>query len=183
MAFLDLAGLTTFKNKCDERYAYKSHTHTHTYSQISDAGTHVYDATISRTAGTVLAAPARENGVATFRKLNTEHFDNIINTKASVVTATNWNTCYNTGWYVVSSSGAFTGAGNPESLGIYRYGHMLAIRTSNNVVTQLYLAHSGEMIYRQAWSWKDYVPVFSSWYRVNASTIASITNDYVNSLF
>lgn len=182
MAFLDLAGLTTFKNKCDERYAYKSHTHT--YSQISDAGTHVYDATISRTAGTVLAAPARENGVATFRKLNTEHFDNIINTKASVVTATNWNTCYNTGWYVVSSSGAFTGAGNPKSLGIYRYGQMLVVHTnSNSVVTQLYLSHLGEMIYRQAWSWKDSVPVFSSWYRVNASAIASITNDYVNSLF
>lgn len=43
--------------------------HTHTVSQISDFGTHVYDATISRTANTVLAAPNGKAGSASFRAL------------------------------------------------------------------------------------------------------------------
>ena len=43
--------------------------HTHTISNITDFGTHVYDATISRTANTVLAAPNGSNGAASFRKL------------------------------------------------------------------------------------------------------------------
>lgn len=43
--------------------------HTHTLSQITDSGTHVYDATEQRTANTVLAAPNGSNGAATFRKL------------------------------------------------------------------------------------------------------------------
>lgn len=43
--------------------------HTHTCSQISDFGPHVYDAAISRTANTVLAAPNGSNGVASFRRL------------------------------------------------------------------------------------------------------------------
>lgn len=43
--------------------------HTHTLSQITDSGTHVYDATEQRTANTVLVAPNGSNGAATFRKL------------------------------------------------------------------------------------------------------------------
>lgn len=43
--------------------------HSHTVSQISDFGTHVYDATISRTANTVLAAPNGKAGSASFRAL------------------------------------------------------------------------------------------------------------------
>lgn len=43
--------------------------HTHTYANITDAGTHVYDATISRTKNTVLAAPNGSNGTASFRAL------------------------------------------------------------------------------------------------------------------
>lgn len=43
--------------------------HNHTVSQISDFSTHVYDATISRTANTVLAAPNGSSGPASFRKL------------------------------------------------------------------------------------------------------------------
>lgn len=43
--------------------------HNHTVSQISDFGTHVYDATISRTANTVLAAPNGKAGSASFRAL------------------------------------------------------------------------------------------------------------------
>lgn len=48
---------------------YTPSSHTHTVSQISDFGTHVYDATISRTANTVLAAPNGSSGPASFRKL------------------------------------------------------------------------------------------------------------------
>lgn len=49
--------------------SYTPSSHTHTVSQISDFGTHVYDATISRTANTVLAAPNGSSGPASFRKL------------------------------------------------------------------------------------------------------------------
>ena len=49
--------------------ALTSTAHTHNYAQISDAGTYVYDATISRTANTVLAAPNGSAGKATFRSL------------------------------------------------------------------------------------------------------------------
>ena len=48
---------------------YTPSSHTHTVSQISDFSTHVYDATISRTANTVLAAPNGKAGSASFRKL------------------------------------------------------------------------------------------------------------------
>ncbi len=44
-------------------------THSHTMSQISDYGTYVYDATLSRTANYVLAAPNGSNGKASFRAL------------------------------------------------------------------------------------------------------------------
>lgn len=49
--------------------SYTPSSHSHTVSQISDFGTHVYDATISRTANTVLAAPNGSSGPASFRKL------------------------------------------------------------------------------------------------------------------
>ena len=48
---------------------YTPSSHTHTVSQISGFGTHVYDATISRTANTVLAAPNGKAGSASFRAL------------------------------------------------------------------------------------------------------------------
>ena len=48
---------------------YTPSSHTHTVSQISGFGTHVYDATISRTANTVLAAPNGKAGSAYFRAL------------------------------------------------------------------------------------------------------------------
>ena len=49
--------------------SYTPSSHTHTVSQISDFGTHVYDVTISRTANTVLAAPNGKAGSASFRAL------------------------------------------------------------------------------------------------------------------
>lgn len=48
---------------------YTPSSHTHIVSQISDFSTHVYDATISRTANTVLAAPNGKAGSASFRAL------------------------------------------------------------------------------------------------------------------
>lgn len=48
---------------------YTPSSHTHTVSQISDFSTYVYDATISRTANTVLAAPNGKAGSASFRAL------------------------------------------------------------------------------------------------------------------
>ena len=48
---------------------YTPSSHTHTVSQISDFSTHVYYATISRTANTVLAAPNGKAGSASFRAL------------------------------------------------------------------------------------------------------------------
>lgn len=53
----------------DKPSSYTPSSHTHTVSQISDFGTHVYDATISRTANTVLAAPNGKAGSASFRAL------------------------------------------------------------------------------------------------------------------
>ena len=55
--------------------------HSHTVSQISDFGTHVYDATISRTANTVLAAPNGKAGSASFRALVAADIPNITKSK------------------------------------------------------------------------------------------------------
>lgn len=43
--------------------------HNHNIENLTNFSQRVYDATVSRTAGTVLAAPASANGAATFRKL------------------------------------------------------------------------------------------------------------------
>lgn len=76
-AFANVSGTVTNPYVGSSKYAPISHTHsqyaptshTHTYTQISDRGTYIYDATISRTANTVLAAPNGSNGAGTFRKL------------------------------------------------------------------------------------------------------------------
>ena len=76
-AFANVSGTVTSPYVGSSKYAPISHTHsqyastshTHTYNQISDRGTYIYDATLSRTANTVLAAPNGSNGVGTFRKL------------------------------------------------------------------------------------------------------------------
>ena len=54
--------------------------HTHITSQITDFGTHVYDATIKRAANTVLAAPNGSAGVASFRKLQITDITNLQST-------------------------------------------------------------------------------------------------------
>ena len=76
-AFANVSGTVTNPYVGSSKYAPISHTHsqyaptshTHTYTQISDRGTYIYDATLSRTANTVLAAPNGSSGPGTFRKL------------------------------------------------------------------------------------------------------------------
>lgn len=76
-AFTNVGGTVTNPYVGSSKYALISHTHsqyaptshTHTYTQISDRGTYIYDATSSRTANTVLAAPNGSSGPGTFRKL------------------------------------------------------------------------------------------------------------------
>lgn len=76
-AFANVSGTVTNPYVGSSKYAPISHTHsqyaptshTHTFAQISDRNTHIYDATLSRTANTVLAAPNGSNGAGTFRKL------------------------------------------------------------------------------------------------------------------
>lgn len=76
-AFANVSATVTNPYVGSSKYAPISHTHsqyaptshTHTYTQISDRGTYIYDATLSRTANTVLAAPNGSSGPGTFRKL------------------------------------------------------------------------------------------------------------------
>ena len=58
--------------------------HTHTTANITDFGTHVYDAAVSRTANTVLAAPNGSNGVASFRKLVATDLPSHTHTKSQI---------------------------------------------------------------------------------------------------
>lgn len=65
--------ITAWNNKANSN-------HTHTSSQITDFGTHVYDATQSRSANTVLAAPNGSTGAATFRALEIADVHNLQST-------------------------------------------------------------------------------------------------------
>ena len=65
----DVANSVAWGNVSGKPSTFTPSSHTHTKSQITDFGTYVYDATISRDANTVLAAPNGSSGVATFRKL------------------------------------------------------------------------------------------------------------------
>ena len=66
-AFANVSATVTSPYVGSSKYAPISHTHT--FTQISDRSTYIYDATLSRTANTVLAAPNGSNGPGTFRKL------------------------------------------------------------------------------------------------------------------
>lgn len=67
--FTWLAAWNGYELRVVNKSLFAQASHTHTVSQISDFGTHVYDATISRTANTVLAAPNGKAGSASFRAL------------------------------------------------------------------------------------------------------------------
>lgn len=67
--FTWLAAWNGYELRAVNKSLFAQASHSHTVSQISDFGTHVYDATISRTANTVLAAPNGKAGSASFRAL------------------------------------------------------------------------------------------------------------------
>ena len=67
--FTWLAAWNGYELRVVNKSLFAQASHNHTVSQISDFGTHVYDATISRTANTVLAAPNGKAGSASFRAL------------------------------------------------------------------------------------------------------------------
>lgn len=67
--FTCLAAWNGYELRAVNKSLFAQASHSHTVSQISDFGTHVYDATISRTANTVLAAPNGKAGSASFRAL------------------------------------------------------------------------------------------------------------------
>ena len=67
--FTWLAAWNGYELRAVNKSLFAQASHSHTVSQISGFGTHVYDATISRTANTVLAAPNGKAGSASFRAL------------------------------------------------------------------------------------------------------------------
>jgi len=78
--------------------------HTHTYSQISDRGTYIYDATISRTKNTVLAAPNGSNGAASFRKIVAADIANFAGTPTAYTSGTSATASF----YIDGSAGTPT---------------------------------------------------------------------------
>ena len=79
----DSANSVAWGNVSGKPSTFTPSNHTHTKSQITDFGTHVYDATISRDANTVLAAPNGSSGVATFRKLVAADIPSLTKSKIS----------------------------------------------------------------------------------------------------
>lgn len=69
----------------------------------------------------------------------------ILFSSTAIGTSASWD-IYTPGVYYVSSSGAFTGAGNPEStnggLTPYRYGQLIVSRAGNGGVAQFYISHN-----------------------------------------
>ena len=64
-----LAGWNGYELRAINKNQFATASHNHNIELLTNFNSRVYDATISRTAATVLAAPATANGVASFRKL------------------------------------------------------------------------------------------------------------------
>lgn len=64
-----LAGWNGYELRAINKNQFATASHNHNIELLTNFSSKVYDATISRTAATVLAAPASANGVATFRTL------------------------------------------------------------------------------------------------------------------
>lgn len=176
--FLDLDGLKQVKTACDKSYALRDHTHN--VSDLDDFSTKVWDATLSRNAGTVLAAPASTDGAASFRQLTSHYLPKNYDSRGVIGTATNWDSCNTDGFYRVSSSDAFTGTGHPPStMCSYTYGILLVSKIDNVVYTQIYISHQGDVAYRQAWSTTNGVPNYSSW----MFPVKTISDGVINGLF
>lgn len=79
--FTWLAAWNGYELRAVNKSLFAQASHSHTVSQISDFVTHVYDATISRTANTVLAAPNGKAGSASFRALAAADIPSITKSK------------------------------------------------------------------------------------------------------
>lgn len=64
-----LAGWNGYELRAINKNQFATASHNHNIELLTNFNSRVYDATISRTAATVLAAPVTANGVASFRKL------------------------------------------------------------------------------------------------------------------
>lgn len=64
-----LAGWNGYELRAINKNQFAQTSHNHNIELLTNFNSRVYDATMSRTAATVLAAPATANGVASFRKL------------------------------------------------------------------------------------------------------------------
>lgn len=82
--------------------------------------------------------------------------------------APNWDTLDTGIW---RTTPAHWGTNGPS--GVYTYGIVMVWNYAGNV-TQVYIAHTGEMAFRQRW---DNGNSFSGWARVNTNTITSQTSD------
>lgn len=108
--------------------------HTHTYEQITGIGTHVYDATISRTKNTILAAPNGSDGKAGFRALVAADIPSIPKSKISdfpaalknpnsLVIKLNGGSTEGTNMFTYDGSGAKSLSITPSSIGAAAASH------------------------------------------------------------
>ena len=92
-----LAGWNGYELRAINKNQFATASHNHNIELLTNFNSRVYDATISRTAATVLAAPATANGVATFRTLTKSDVglgsvDNTADSAKSVKAATKLQT-------------------------------------------------------------------------------------------
>lgn len=90
----DVANSVEWDKVQNKPSTYPPASHNHNIESLTNYATRVYDATVSRTKGTVLAAPQAADGAATFRKLDKndvglENVDNTADVNKNVATAKN----------------------------------------------------------------------------------------------
>lgn len=73
----------SWNNVINKPSTFTPSSHSHTFNQISDRTTYIYDASTSRTKNTVLAAPNGSDGKATFRALTAADIPNLTKSKIS----------------------------------------------------------------------------------------------------
>ena len=88
----DVANSVEWDKVQNKPSTYPPASHNHNIESLTNYATRVYDATVSRTKGTVLAAPQAADGAATFRKLDKndvglENVDNTADVNKNVATA------------------------------------------------------------------------------------------------
>lgn len=79
----DVANSVDWSKVTNKPSTFTPSSHSHTFNQISDRTTYIYDASTSRTKNTVLAAPNGSDGKATFRALTAADIPNLTKSKIS----------------------------------------------------------------------------------------------------